>query len=198
MISAIILAAGQSTRMGIPKLLLPLEGKSLLQHVIDNALLSKVGEVIVVLGAGAAALRREIKQVKVRIIENALYREGMSTSLKTGLQAVSPRAQAVIVLLADQPLVSHSTIDALIDKYLESGSLIVAPVYGGKRGNPVLFDRSLISELAAVTGDKGGREIIERHPDHLATVPFESTLIGSDIDTWDDLNQVYRLSQTGD
>lgn len=198
MISAIILAAGQSTRMGIPKLLLPLEGKSLLQHVIDNALLSKVGEVIVVLGAGAAALRREIKQVKVRIIENALYKEGMSTSLKTGLQAVSPRAQAVIVLLADQPLVSHSTIDALIDKYLESGSLIVAPVYGGKRGNPVLFDRSLISELAAVTGDKGGREIIKRHPDHMATVPFESTLIGSDIDTWDDLNQVYRLSQTGD
>jgi len=198
MISAIVLAAGESTRMGFPKLLLSIEGKSLLQHVIDNALQSKVSEVIVVLGADATKLRREIKQSQVQIIENASYKEGLSTSLKVGLQAISPQAQAVLVLLADQPLVSHAVIDALIDKYEESGSIIVAPVYNGKRGNPVLFDSSLIPELLRVTGDKGGREIIEKHLAQLATVDFESTIIGSDIDSWDDYREVCRFLQAGD
>lgn len=198
MISAIVLAAGESTRMGFPKLLLQIKGKSLLQHVIDNALQSKVSEVIVVLGADAAKLRREIKQSQVQIIENASYKEGLSSSLKVGLQAISPQAQAVLVLLADQPLVSHAVIDALIDKYEESGSIIVAPVYNGKRGNPVFFDSSLLPELLRVTGDKGGREIIEKHPAQLATVNFESTIIGSDIDSWDDYREVCRFLQAGD
>lgn len=198
MISAIVLAAGESTRMGLPKLLLQIKGKSLLQHVIDNALQSKVGEVIVVLGAEAPKLRREIKPTQVQIIENASYQEGLSTSLKAGLQAVNPRAQAVLVLLGDQPLVSHDIIDALIDKYEKSGSLIVAPVYRGRRGNPVLFARSLIPELSRVTGDKGGREIIEKHPDRLATVDFESIIMGSDIDSWDDYKEVCRFLQNGD
>lgn len=195
MISAIVLAAGESTRMGFPKLLLQVEGKSLLQHVIDNALQSKAGEVIVVLGAEATKLRRELKQRQVQIIENASYKEGLSTSLKVGLQAVSPQAQAVLVLLGDQPLVSHDIIDALIDKYEASGSIMVAPVYSGRRGNPVLFDSSLIPELISVTGDKGGREIIEKHLDQLATIDFESTIIGSDIDSWDDYREVCRFLQ---
>lgn len=198
MISAIVLAAGESTRMGFPKLLLPIKGKSLLQHVIDNALQSKVGEVIVVLGAEATKLRREIKQSQVQIIENASYKEGLSTSLKAGLQAVSPQAQAVLILLGDQPLISHDIIDALIDKYEESGSIMVAPVYKGKRGNPVLFDSSLIPELSRVTGDKGGREIIEKHPAQLATVDFESTITGTDIDSWEDYREVCRFLQAGD
>jgi len=198
MISVIVLAAGESTRMGFPKLLLPIKGKSLLQHVIDNALQSKVGEVIVVLGAEATKLRREIKQSQVQIIENASYKEGLSTSLKAGLQAVSPQAQAVLILLGDQPLISHDIIDALIDKYEESGSIMVAPVYKGKRGNPVLFDSSLIPELSRVTGDKGGREIIEKHPAQLATVDFESTITGTDIDSWEDYREVCRFLQAGD
>ncbi len=195
MISAIVLAAGESTRMGFPKLLLQVEGKSLLQHVIDNALQSKAGEVIAVLGAEATKLRRELEQRQVQIIENASYKEGLSTSLKVGLQAVSPQAQAVLVLLGDQPLVSHDIIDALIDKYEASGSIMVAPVYSGRRGNPVLFDSSLIPELISVTGDKGGREIIEKHLDQLATIDFESTIIGSDIDSWDDYRDVCRFLQ---
>jgi len=198
MISAIVLAAGESTRMGFPKLLLPIKGRSLLQRVIDNALQSKVGEVIVVLGAEATKLRREIKQSQVKIIENASYKEGLSTSLKAGLQAVSPQAQAVLILLGDQPLISHDIIDALIDKYEESGSIMVAPVYKGKRGNPVLFDSSLIPELSRVTGDKGGREIIEKHPAQLATVDFESTITGTDIDSWEDYREVCRFLQAGD
>ena len=198
MISAIVLAAGESTRIGTPKLLLQIKGKSLLQHVVDNALQSKVGEVIVVLGAEATKLRRELKQRRVKIIENASYKEGLSTSLKVGLQAVSPQARAVLALLGDQPLISHDIIDALIDKYEESGSIMVAPVYRGRRGNPVLFDSSLIPELTKVTGDKGGREIIEKHLAQLATIDFESTIIGSDIDSWDDYIEICRLLQAGD
>ncbi len=198
MISVIVLAAGEATRMGFPKLLLQIKGKSLLQHVIDNALQSKVSEVIVVLGAEATKLRREIKQSQVQIIENASYKEGLSTSLKVGLQAISPQAQAVLVLLGDQLLVSHAIIDTLIDKYEESGSIMVAPVYNGKRGNPVLFDRSLIPDLIKVTGDKGGREIIEKHIAQLATVDFKSAIIGSDIDSWSDYIEIRRFLQADD
>ncbi len=193
MISAIVLAAGESTRMGSPKLLLPIEGKSLLQHVIDNALQSKVSEVIVVLGAEATKLQSEIKQRQVQIIENTAYKKGLSTSLRVGLQAVSPQAQAVLVLLGDQPLINHDIIDTLIDKYEESGSIMVAPVYNGKRGNPILFDRTLIPDLIRVTGDKGGREIIKKYLAQLATVDFGPTILGSDIDIWDDYIEVCRF-----
>ena len=198
MISAIVLAAGESKRMGLTKLLLPIRGKSLLQLVIDNARQSKAGEVIVVLGAEAAKLRREIKQSQVKITENPSYKEGMSTSLRAGLKAVSPEAKAVLILLGDQPLVSASIIDALIAKYEESGSSMVAPAYDGKRGNPVLFDRSLIPELMGVTGDKGGREVIEKHPDQLATVNFKSAVTGSDIDSRDDYLEVCQLLKADD
>ena len=193
MISAIILAAGKSTRMGFPKLMLTIKGKGLLQHVIDNVLKSKVDDVIVVLGAEAEKLRKEIDPSKARIIVNPSFNEGQSTSLKAGLRSISPESQAVIILLGDQPFINDATVDALMDKYLESGSPVVAPVYNGKRGNPVLFDRSLIPELINASGDKGGRTIVEKYTDRMATVEIDSSSIGIDIDTWDDYQKISRL-----
>lgn len=193
MISAIILAAGKSLRMGFPKLLLPIEGKSLLQHVIDSALKSKVDDVVVVLGAEAAKLKREIKPGKARIIVNTSYEEGQSTSLRAGLQSINPKSRAVIILLGDQPFINSATINALVDKYQESGSPVVAPVYNGKRGNPVLFDRSLIPELLSASGDQGGRKIVEKYIDRIATIEIDSAIVGIDIDTWDDYQKMSRF-----
>ncbi|MBI2860442.1 MAG: molybdenum cofactor cytidylyltransferase [Chloroflexi bacterium] len=183
MISAIVLAAGLSSRMGRSKLRLGIKGKPMLQHVIDAARQSKAGEVIVVLGAEADTLRREIDTGDARVVANPRYREGLSTSLKTGLKAVSPQSQAAVILMGDQPFVTPAIIDALIERYRQPGSRIVAPVYGGRRGNPALFDRSLFPELMSVTGDKGGREIIETHPEWLETVTVDDDLAGRDIDT---------------
>jgi len=193
MISAIILAAGKSLRMGFPKLLLSIKGKSLLQHVIDNALESKADDVIVVLGAEAAKLKREIKPGKARIIVNASYEEGQSTSLRAGLQSINPESRAVIILLGDQPFINKATINALVDKYQESGSPVVAPVYNGKRGNPVLFDRSLIPELLSASGDQGGRKIVEKYTDRVAVIEIDSAIVGIDIDTWDDYQKMSRF-----
>lgn len=198
MISAIILAAGKSLRMGFPKLLLPIEGKSLLQHVIDSTLKSKVDDVVVVLGAEAAKLKREIKPGKARIIVNTSYDEGQSTSLRAGLQSINPESRAVIILLGDQPFINKATINALVDKYQESGSPVVAPVYNGKRGNPVLFDRALIPELIDARGDQGGRKIVEKYTDRIATIEIDSAIVGIDIDTWDDYQKMSRFFQAGD
>lgn len=196
MVSAVILAAGSSTRMGRDKLSLKFKGKTLLQHAIDNALASKASEVIVVLGHEAATLRAEIRPAaRLRMVENPSYREGMSTSLKAGLRELDPQAEAVLVLLGDQPLVDAKVLDALIDKYQETGASMVAPAYRGEWGNPVLFHKSLFPELMEVEGDVGGREVVARHRDRLELVPIESALASKDVDTWEDY---LSLSQTGD
>jgi len=194
MISAIVLAAGRSQRIGVPKLGLKLRGKSLLEHVIDNALASKVSEVIVVLGPETAHLRPIFEGLsRVKVIENRQPDQGQSSSLRLGLQCISQQAQATLFLMGDQPLVTPDIINALINKYSQSRGPIVAPLYQGQRGTPVLFDRSLLGELMAVEGNKGGREIVEKYKDSMVTVSFESPLVGSDVDTWEDYLTLRRL-----
>ena len=187
MISAIVLAAGCSQRMGLPKLGLKLGDKSILEHVIDNALASKVSEVILVLGPETAHLRSSLEGLsRVKVVENQQPDRGQSTSLRLGLQRISRGAQATLILMGDQPLVTPDIINALINKYSQSRGPIVAPIYGGQRGSPVLFDRSLLGELMAVEGDKGGREIVEKYKDSMVLVSFVSPLAGGDVDTWED------------
>jgi len=187
MISAIVLAAGRSQRMGVPKLGLKLGGKSLLEHVIDNALASKVSEVILVLGPETTHLQPSLEDLsRVKVVENQQPDQGQSTSLRLGLQCISRWAQATLILMGDQPLVIPDIIDALINKYSQSRPPVVAPLYGGQRGSPVLFDRSLLGELMAVEGDRGGREIVKKYKDSMVAVSFESSLAGADVDTWED------------
>lgn len=198
MVSAIVLAAGESRRMRRLKLLLPLEGKSMLSRVVDAALGStKVGEVIVILGKGQRWLRRQAaRSPRVQTIFNPDWREGMATSLHLGLRSVSPQASAVVFLLADQPLVDSALIDSIIDKYEKSRKRIVVPVYNGRRGNPALFDMSLRSELLCTSGDEGGRSVIKDHPREIATVPVADRLKGVDVDTWQEyLNLLARLTE---
>ncbi|MBI2917141.1 MAG: molybdenum cofactor cytidylyltransferase [Chloroflexi bacterium] len=185
MVSAIVLAAGESRRMRRLKLLLPLEGKSMLGRVVDAALGSQAGQVIVVLGKGQRWLRRQAaRSPRVQTIFNPDWREGMATSLHAGLRSVSPQAHAVIFLLADQPLVDSALIDSIIAKYEKSHKRIVLPMYNGRRGNPVLFDLSLRSELLCTSADEGGRSVIEAHPREISTVHVADRLKGVDVDTW--------------
>lgn len=187
MISALILAAGISSRMGFPKLLLKLGEKTLLRRVVENALASRAGEVVVVLGHKPRLLRAELAPwPQIKVVVNHDYREGMASSLRAGLEALDARAEAALILLADQPLVGAEVLDALMDEFRETGAPIVAPFYGGERGNPVLFARALFPELASVTGDEGGRGVIACHRAEVARVDIPTPSLGWDVDTWED------------
>lgn len=191
-IAAIILAAGSSSRMahGYHKLLLPLGEKPVLAHVLDATLQSHIAHIFVILGHQSpqimAALHNYIDNNKISLQENPEYKQGMSTSLHAGIQAISAHNYAgAIVLLGDQPFISARLLDTLIATRQQTGKRIVAPCYHGKRGNPVLFDASLFAELASVTGDEGGRSVISRHPDEIESVELSDTLAQHDVDTWE-------------
>jgi molybdenum cofactor cytidylyltransferase len=199
---AIILAAGSSSRMGQQrnKLLLPLGSRPVLVHVIEAALTSQAQAVLVVLGHQAVQVRASIaaytNHPALTLVDNPDYQEGMSTSLRVGIQAgltTTPPCSAALVLLGDQPLITSQSIDALIQCKQATGKRIVAPLYNGKRGNPVLFDASLFPELLEVTGDEGGRRIIERYQHELATVELDAVSASYDVDTWEAYQQVLAM-----
>jgi len=185
-VSAILLAAGESKRMGKPKQLLPLGKTTILEQAIDNLLTSKVGEVIVVLGYKAEEARSKVANKPIKLTTNPIYRQGMSTSIITGLSLVDDRAQAVMLALADHPFVDSRTINRLITEFLNHDKGIVVPVYQGKKGHPVIFSLKYKEELSGLKGDVGGREILEHHPDDILEVAVDSKGTIIDIDTIND------------
>src|SRR5438093_975051 len=163
---------------------MPLNGKPLLQYALDRINESVVDEVIVVLGAFADEIQKQIKFDGERIVINSDYERGMSTSLQTGLRAVAGDAEAAIIALGDQPFVESKTIDALVDEYRQSQSPIVVPTYDGRRGNPVLIDRSLFERALQIRGDVGFRAVFGK--DNVAEVPVSDSGVIIDIDTMED------------
>ena len=188
MISAILLAAGESKRMGKPKQLMPLGKTTMLEQTIDNLLNSKVSEVIVVLGHKAEEIMRKLTTKPVKIALNPVYHQGMSTSIITGLNLVDERARAVMLALADQPFIDSQSINRLIDEFCDHNKGIVIPTYQSRRGHPAIFAIKYKEELSGLKGDIGGRQIIEHHPDDVLEVAVDSPGINIDIDTTDDYN----------
>lgn len=192
MITAIVLAAGISSRMGTPKQLLMYQGRPLLRHVVENLRKSQVDEIIVVLGHQGAEVADALKGLPVRIIINEDYGAGQSTSVKAGLQALPASdgdRRGVLFFLGDQPFVKPETINLLIEHYRQQGG-IIAPYYQGTRGNPILFDQKFFSEFQALTGDVGAREIISRHPEDLQKVDVPDRGVLQDIDTPEDYRKL--------
>ena len=187
MVSAILLAAGESKRMGEPKLLLPFGNSTVLEQAIDNLLNSRVGEVIVVVGDRAQEL---IGNRPVKVAINPAYREGMSTSIVTGLNLIDDSTRAVMLALADQPLVDSQTINKLIEAFISHDKGIVIPAYKGRRGHPVIFSTKYKEELLGLVGDIGGRQIIEEHPEDVLELAVDSQGINVDIDTKDDYHSL--------
>lgn len=182
-VTAIVLAAGTSSRMGQPKQLLPFEGKSLVRRAVEAATASRVRQTIVVTGANREAVEHELTGLAILLVHNPEYEQGMSTSLRAGLKAVRPEADAAIVLLADQPFVDAALVNALLDLYEHAPSSIVRPRYGGVPGNPVLWDRSLFSELMAQEGDQGGRGLLQAHVREIAWLELPDPKRQTDVDT---------------
>ncbi len=206
--AAIILAAGSSSRMsgGRHKLLLPLHDRPVLAHVLDAVLASQARPVVLVLGHQPEQVRTHLAayttHTDLHIIENPDYLHGMSTSMRLGIQTLqangytkhtSESIDSALVLLGDQPLITAQHIDTLIATYRTTGKRIIAPTYAGKRGNPILFDASFFPELLEVTGDEGGRSVLERHREEIAIVEMGNPLANIDVDTWDAYQRVVEV-----
>jgi molybdenum cofactor cytidylyltransferase len=190
MLSAIVLAAGESKRMGALKQLMPLGKSTLLEQTVDNLLNSSVDETIVVVGHKAEEITKAITPRPVRIVPNPDYQQGMSTSIIAGLKKADPRSQAVLLALGDQPLVESGTINQLIDAFKHHDKGIAVPTHRNRRGNPIIFSIKYKEELLKLKGDIGGREIIKTHPDDVLEVAVDSESVISDIDTRDDYQQL--------
>jgi molybdenum cofactor cytidylyltransferase len=192
MIAGIVLAAGASTRMGRQKLLLPLaDGRPLVRVAVEQVLAAGLDDVLVVLGADAPAVAAAVEGLPVRIVVNPDYAEGQATSLRAGVAALRPGTQAAVLALGDQPLPDPGVIGRLVATFRETGRPIVVPVYREGRGNPVLFAASVFGELAAVTGDRGGREVVARDPGRVAAVAIDAPM-PADVDTPEDYAALRR------
>jgi molybdenum cofactor cytidylyltransferase len=183
-IAGIILAAGRSSRLGRPKQLLPLHGEPLIRHTLRRVLASSLDQVIVVVGHEADEVCAAVAGLTAACVFNPDAATGQSTSVRTGLAALSPDVAAAVFLLSDQPGVDPNVIDALIAAWRESRSAVVAPRYEDRIGNPVLFDRRVFPELALLEGDTGARPVVRAYQDsgELQLVPVHGAA-PPDVDT---------------
>jgi molybdenum cofactor cytidylyltransferase len=181
-----ILAAGESKRMGRVKQLLPFRGSTLLGQTMETLLQSQAAEIVVVLGYQAEKIIPQIAREPVKIVVNPDFEQGMSSSIKYGLGHISEAADGVMIVLGDQPLIEKETIDLLIEKHRQSDCGIILPVYKGMRGHPVIFKMRYKDELLRLTGDIGGKEIVERHPSDVLEVEVDSEGVVISIDVVSD------------
>jgi molybdenum cofactor cytidylyltransferase len=184
-IAAIVLAAGRSTRMGGPnKLLARIDGVPLVRHAAEAAMGAGLAEVVVVTGHQQEAVRGALAGLDLAFAHNPDFAEGLSTSLKTGLEALGDGVDAVVVLLGDMPRISSALVRRLAASFApEAGRHVVVPVADGRRGNPVLWGRRFFPELMRVTGDQGGRAILAASPEAIAEVPADLDDVHLDLDT---------------
>ncbi len=186
-VAAVVLAAGESRRMGRNKLLLPWGDTTVLGQTIANALASGVAEVIVVVGHEGEAVARAAGVPGVSaILWNQDYAKGMLTSVQAAVRHLPPTIEAMIVVLGDQPMVEPHVFDALLDAYAASPLGFVAPSHHGQRGNPVLIDRRHFAELLALPPEAAPRALLQRHPDDLLTIEVDTAAVLHDLDRPED------------
>lgn len=192
MISGILLAAGESRRMGEFKQLLQLEGKTFVEHCADNLLASRLGEVLIVTGHRESEVRGAIGNRTLRFIHNPDYHSGMASSIKRGVQALSESASACVLALVDQPQIATSVIDLLIDTYEKSQPLIVIPTCEGKNGHPILLDLDLREEILRMDPEQGLREVVRSHSSQIARVEVSTSAVLEDFDLPEDYKRLLK------
>ena len=210
MISAIVLAAGESKRMGRPKQMLAWRGKTLLRHVLESLIHSDVDEIVLVLGHEAEAIGKSLSDLletfesriperkmssarrnhdfhrpHIEIVINQDYTQGMASSLQAGLRALDPKSEAFLVILADQPGIGPEIINRMIRGFREADPRrgIVRPLYRGRGGHPVLIGARYLEEALQLHGDVGARQILSDHPGDILEIDVDQDAVLRDIDT---------------
>jgi molybdenum cofactor cytidylyltransferase len=189
-LAAVVLAAGESRRMGTPKQLLPFGDRTILQCVVDTLLTAGVGEVIVVVGHLADRVRAVLGERPVRAVENALYREGMLSSVKCGVRAIGAGCDTLLLALGDQPHISAAVVSELICRYRQGTAGIVIPRYGSKKGHPIILNvpryRDAILQLP---DDVGLNALIQEYIDDVCLIDMATEDVIRDIDYPEDYSR---------
>jgi molybdenum cofactor cytidylyltransferase len=196
LIAAIVLAAGLSRRMGQAKLLMPVGGRAIIRYVIESVLAGGVDSVWVVTGPDVEPIEAALAGFEVQIVVNPAPEEGQAGSVRTGIAALPPSVDAVLIALGDQPSLAPSIIPALLAARRASPKLIVAPRYRDGQGNPVLFKREIFPELLRLTGDQGARPIIQKEPARVEWVELDLPM-PPDVDTPDDYERIRANLRAG-
>lgn len=192
-VGLILLAAGESRRMGTPKQLLSYQGDSLIRHATKEAIASECKEVMVVLGAYGDRISPKLNNLPVHICNNTQWQKGMSSSISTGVKSlleIIPNLDAVIIALGDQPLITAKIYDRLIKNYRKNKIKAIASTYTETIGVPALFDYNLFSELCNLEGYGGAKQLLQRYtkPEHNLTIP-EAAI---DLDTPADYQKLLK------
>ena len=196
MIAAVVLAAGLSRRMGQAKLLMPVGGRAIIRYVVESVLAGGVDSVWVVTGPDVEPIEAALAGFEVQIVVNPAPEEGQAGSVRTGIAALPPSVEAVLIALGDQPSLAPSIIPALLAARRTSPKLIVAPRYRDGQGNPVLFKREIFPELLRLTGDQGARPIIQKEPARVEWVELDLPM-PPDVDTLDDYEKIRANLRAG-
>jgi len=196
MIIGVVLSAGESSRMGRPKALLPIEGQRFIERIIRVLGLSRVGRTIVVLGHHAEQLRGQIEHLPVEIVINPDYQSGQLSSLQAAMRHIErdDRCAGMLVHLVDHPFIDVALVDKLIDGFFETKKLIVVPRYKEKRGHPVIFSRELFGELLNAPVDQGAKAVVNAHRQDTLEIDWQDEGITLDIDT----PELYRQHVRGE
>lgn len=189
-VAGVILAAGESKRLGQPKQLLDWKGKPFVRQVAETALASKLSSLTVVTGAAAAEVSAALEGLPLRIVHNPDWAQGQSSSVRAGLAAVPPEAAAAIFMVVDQPQLPVALLDSLMEEHAASGAPIVATLADGQRSNPVLFARSTFPDFDSLQGDVGGRALFARHA--VTWLSWLDASLAIDVDTPEDYERLLR------
>jgi molybdenum cofactor cytidylyltransferase len=198
-VSAVVLAAGGSRRMGQAKQLLPLGETTLLGQTLKNLRPATVHEIVLVLGSSAETVRRQLPVSLLeglKVVVNQNYAQGMASSLREGLSALDRQSEAALIILGDQPFVRTQTLDQIIEAYGRTHAQIVIPSHQGTRGNPVLLHRSVFAEVMALEGDTGCRAIFGSHLEGIVKVEVEDKGVLLDIDDQHDYEKLRGQGST--
>ena len=185
MIAAVVLSAGESSRMGRPKALLPIDGQTFIERIVGALKQTFIGRVIVILGHDAEEMKQRVGHLPIEILENPDYKLGQLSSLQVAVRQLEKTADCdgMLVHLVDHPYIDPGLVATMIERFYQSGKLIVVPRYGSKRGHPVIFSRKLFGELLAAPMDQGAKSVVNAHRDDTLEIDTDDIGITVDIDT---------------
>lgn len=193
MISAIVLAAGRSQRMGAQKLLLPFGSKTVIAHIVDQLTASSVDEIYVVIGCQGKRVSQELSDRPVYIVNNPNYESGMLSSVRCGLEAINQKCRTVLVALGDQPSVTTKLIDQMVHIFACSEKQILVPLYDNRRGHPIIFSSVYRGEISANYDDVGLRGLLHAHKEDIFELPVAEAGVLSDMDYPEDYQREIQM-----
>jgi len=182
MICAIVLAAGLSRRMGVQKVLLPFGGKTVIAHIVDQLLGSRIDKVYVVTGHQAERISGELSGLRVSIVNNPDYESGMLSSVRCGLRALPEQCKGVLVALGDQPSITSQLVNLMLQSFDTTEKRIIVPFYKGRRGHPILFSEAYRREILTHYDDVGLRGLLHAHSDEVLELSVSNSSVLSDMD----------------